>query len=526
MREGEVTVTLTDSSQAGREGDGAGAEGRRRALGLLGRRRRLLMAVAVAALAATAVFVVAVVLGNGEEADEAGGRVNTAEVVVKDLADETIYDATLGRPVAGELTAGIAGTVTWAPEAGAVISSGEPLFAIDDRPVLLVEGQVPAFRGFRLGKDEISLPAGGAGTLTWLPAVGSILRSGDVVAKVDDEPVVLLDGSLPMYRVLREGVEGEDVLQLESALAALGYDPDGAVTVDEEFTSATAGMVERWQEALGVAETGRVSVGDIVFAPAPAQVIAHDAAVGSSVGPSAPILHVSGGEPLSGPDVRQLEEALADLGRDPGSVDGAYDVDTASAVADWVDDVGHGADGLLAVGSIVFSLGDLRATEVLADVGAAVSPATPVISAADVQTIVRLDLPAEDQGLLAVGDPVVIVMPDRSEAAGAVTFVASVAEGGGPGEEATFDVEIALGDPSAAEGLDEAPVDVRVVSEVVEDATAVPVSALLALAEGGYAVEVVEGETTRLTAVDPGFFADGWVEITGDVQPGDVVVVP
>ena len=58
--------------------------------------------------------------------------------------------------------------------------------------------------------------------------------------------------------------------------------------------------------------------------------------------------------------------------------------------------------------------------------------------------------------------------------------------------------------------------------------TAVPVSALVALAEGGYAVEVQQADgTTVLAAVEPGFYADGLVEITDtQVQPGMVVIVP
>ena len=56
---------------------------------------------------------------------------------------------------------------------------------------------------------------------------------------------------------------------------------------------------------------------------------------------------------------------------------------------------------------------------------------------------------------------------------------------------------------------------------------AVPVEALLALAEGGYAVEVSDGDgTTHLVGVELGVFADGLVEITGDVEAGDQVVVP
>ena len=84
-----------------------------------------------------------------------------------------------------------------------------------------------------------------------------------------------------------------------------------------------------------------------------------------------------------------------------------------------------------------------------------------------------------------------------------------------------------MDDPSAASGLDEAPVDVKVITDSVEDVIAVPVAALLALAEGGYAVELDGGDGgTRLIAVDPGFFADGLVEVEGDLAAGDRVVIP
>ena len=480
----------------------------------------------VGMLITTGAVVAVSVLGEDSAPEFVGATVNTAEVIRIDLADETIYEAILGRPVAGEFTAGIAGTVTWVPEAGTLVTSGEALFAINNAPILLVNGAVPAYRDFQLGGTELTIPAGSAGVLTWLPEAGTIVESGDVIARVNDIPTVVLEGDLPMYRTLREGDEGTDVQQLEQALVDLEYDPDETVTIDGEFTSATESMVERWQEDLGIDETGRTSVGDIIFAPLPAQVVSKQAAVGSGVSQGTTILIASGGEFLSGSDVLQLEQALADLGYNPGSTDGVYDLDTAIAVTAWTDDVGHGQDGRLPVGSVVFNDSELRIANVLAGVGAAVGPTSPVISAADVETIVRLDLPAGDQGLLSVGSSVVIVMPDRSETVGTVTFVSSVATGGGQGNPASFAVEIALNEPSVAEGLDEAPVDVRAVSEAVENVLAVPVSALLALAEGGYAVELVDGNRTSLVAVDPGFFADGWVEITGNVQVGDIVVVP
>ncbi|TDI35971.1 MAG: peptidoglycan-binding protein, partial [Acidobacteria bacterium] len=275
------------------------------------RRRRkwwILGGVGVVVAAAAVVAVSVAGADGGSEFVEA--TVNTAEVIRTDLADETIYDATLGRPVAGEFIAGIAGTVTWVPEAGAVVTSGDALFAINDAPILLVQGAVPAYRDFELGETNVTIPAGRSGVLTWLPDNGTIIESGDVIARVDDTPTVVLEGDLPMYRTLREGVEGADVQQLEQALVDLGYDPDETVTIDDEFTSATESMVERWQEDLGVDETGRTSVGDIIFAPLPAQVESSQSAVGSSVSQGTPILTASGGEFLSGSDVLQLERAL------------------------------------------------------------------------------------------------------------------------------------------------------------------------------------------------------------------------
>ena len=56
---------------------------------------------------------------------------------------------------------------------------------------------------------------------------------------------------------------------------------------------------------------------------------------------------------------------------------------------------------------------------------------------------------------------------------------------------------------------------------------AVPVRALLALAEGGYARRASSGAAAPTWSPSSlGAFADGFVEVTGDLAEGDEVVVP
>ncbi len=108
---------------------------------------------------------------------------------------------------------------------------------------------------------------GVGGTITALPGVGATITRGRALFSVDNLPVVLLYGTLPLYRPLRTGVTGDDVRELETNLAALGYH---GFTVDATFTSATAAAVRRWQAHLGTPLTGAV---------APAQAIMEAGAV-------------------------------------------------------------------------------------------------------------------------------------------------------------------------------------------------------------------------------------------------------
>ncbi|MFZ3493793.1 peptidoglycan-binding protein [Streptomyces sp. 5.8] len=110
--------------------------------------------------------------------------------------------------------------------------------------------------------------ASGRGTLTGLPAVGAVVRTGQKLYEVDGQPVVLMVGDRPMWRDLGPGVPaGPDVEQLERNLLRLGHAKGLGLTADRRFTPDTATAVKRWQKSLGLKETGSVPLGSVTMLP-------------------------------------------------------------------------------------------------------------------------------------------------------------------------------------------------------------------------------------------------------------------
>jgi peptidoglycan hydrolase-like protein with peptidoglycan-binding domain len=495
------------------------------------RRRRSLWWVLIVVVVVIGAAAVYLLVGNrADEGDNGQPALSFADVVRTDLVQTDSFDGTLGTEDGNPVVSPVTGVVTTTADAGSTIEQGDVFLTVDDQPVVLLYGDLPAYRALAPTEDTFTAIGNKSGVVTDIVAAGDTIKQGDVLYRVNGAPVVAMYGDVPAYRTLRDlpdNMTGDDVLELEQNLVALGYDPDSLASVDDEFTSYTATMVERWQEDIGVDDTGVVSLGDVIFIPGPAEVLDVATDVGQSVGAGQPVVTITAGDPLSGDDVRQLEQDLTDLGYSGPVVDGVWDDGTKSAVAAWQSDAGLEADGVVDLGEVVFLPGPVRVNEVLASVGTAVNQGTPVLGISSAAQYVTFDLPARNQGLVAVGDSVTIEMPDGTDTPGTVTSVASVATGG-QGGDATFAVDIDLDDPSVAVGLDEAPVTVDVVSDSVSNVLAVPVSALVALEEGGYAVEIDAGNgTTKLVAVDPGLYADGMVEVTSaGLQEGDQVVVP
>ncbi|MFC8532814.1 peptidoglycan-binding protein [Streptomyces sp. NPDC057249] len=310
---------------------------------------------------------------------------------------------------------------------------------------------------------EIPLPVKATGTVTWLPDSGTTAERGDTLLRVDDRPVVLLYGALPMYRDLGlapaapEGdeadgpdesgkstsppaqeptpVRGMDVMQFETNLAALGYT---GFTVDETFTEGTAAAVERWQKSLGLPQTGTVGVGDVVYGAWRIRIGRPGVRLGAAVG----------------------EGALTYTGTARKVV-----VNASAAEASW-----------------------------------AVRGAGVTIRLPDETTV---------QGRVA-----------------SVGKQADAAEGGGgTGERAaTVPVTLTIKDQKAVGKWESGPVTVEYVGRRARNVLTVPVAALVALAEGGHGLERADG---TFVAVKTGLFADGGVEVSGPaVREGLKVRIP
>jgi hypothetical protein len=122
-----------------------------------------------------------------------------------------------------------------------------------------------------------------SGTITWLPTVGQLIRPGYVLFRVDNHPVLLLDGTTPAYRDRKSSDSaGPDIRELNAALVRLGYNPDGIV-VDDDWQAATTAGVEALQAAWNETETGELKLGTVVFLPGSQLVSTVEGTVGSAV---------------------------------------------------------------------------------------------------------------------------------------------------------------------------------------------------------------------------------------------------
>ncbi|MER6461978.1 efflux RND transporter periplasmic adaptor subunit [Streptomyces sp. NPDC001288] len=167
---------------------------------------------------------------------------------------------------------------------------------------VIVPGSVQ-FTGARAVTNHLT------GVITWVPDANSVVRQGRKLYSVDDTPVILLHGDLPAWREFKPGMsDGEDVRMLEESLAELGYT---GFTVDDEFSAQTEAAVKRWQKNTGLPQTGRIELGRVVFAPGPLRIASVQAHPGDPATNGQDVVRASGSRQRVSAQVPEEDQDMA-----------------------------------------------------------------------------------------------------------------------------------------------------------------------------------------------------------------------
>jgi len=499
----------------------------------------------------------------------------------------------VGLAVGGAATYAVVGSVDDPADADQTIEESVELTTVQVSSQDLVEAV--EWSGTLSSGLTIDVSAPADGIVTASVASGDHIERGDVVVEIDDQPVVALLGEIPMWRDLAEGDDGADVRQLEANLVQLGYDPDGDVTIDDEYTSATEDMVERWEEDLGLEATGEVPMRRVVVLPGPTEVV--DApAVGATARTGSTLMTVDAlasridvigwqidtdtdtdGEltflaPVATPiehgtvlytvddvdavavvdsdptsdavldaiwsaDVELIESVIVFAGFDPDGlieIDDDVDLHTAAAVIRWQESVGLPATGsthpsdyidMAAAVDVPYAVG-----EVYLEPGEQLGTGEVVMALQTPTLTVIADVAVGELDEFSVGDVVAVEQLDESTFVAEVVSIADVANES-EGQDATPTITVTFDVVDAPETYVSGAVTITTESSRIDDAMVVPSRALVALREGGFAVEkqLADG-TTELVGVEIGTFDDSMVEVVsvtvGDLSVGDELVVP
>ncbi|MFI5887795.1 peptidoglycan-binding protein [Streptomyces sp. NPDC051554] len=317
----------------------------------------------------------------------------------------------------------------------------------------------------------------------------------------------------------------------------LGYGDTSAVQAPS--TGSAAGSAQSGGSTQGAAASGIVT-----WMPSDGETITRGKPVYKVNQESVPLLY--GSVPLyrtlkpgsTGSDVKMLERNLRALGYRGFTVDSTYNSDTAAAVEKWQDDLGRAETGEVQVGDAVVTSGARRVAKAQLAIGDALSG--DVLTWTGTDRVISVDLPVQYAELAKQGGNTTVTLPDNTTVTAVVTDIgtptsssdssdpaSSGDSSGSDSSKATIPVELKVKDAKKIGSYQAASVSVEFASARRDNVLAVPISALYALPEGGYAVEVVTGAKTEYRSVKLGMFGNGKVEVSGvGITEGTVVGVP
>jgi peptidoglycan hydrolase-like protein with peptidoglycan-binding domain len=520
------------------------------------RRRRtgpIIAAVVVAAgVGATALYLTA---GDSSDTTSEPIQLRAVEAEQRDLVDYTDLDGTMRYGSITSVTTATDGTIIAVADDGTLLERGAIAYEIDGAPVVVFYGTTPLYRTLTEGDegDDVEVLEANLASLgyhTELDDNDDEIDRGFVVDGVFDAATT--DAVLAWQADI--GVEETGTVQPGSIIVTAGPSLVSNVAVETASIVRAGSPIMDLNVTASVDATYSNHAGDLELEAASGPVTSGQVLY---VVDDLPITAVVTDETLDrnlfdgvedGDDIEAVERMLADLGYDADGdleIDDRFDEFTTEAIEDWQDDLQDSWDDVEVDGQL--SLDDIIVIEPGTTIGTVtdrqgddIATGSELFTATvvDGNRIVDTSIEVADQAKLTEGATVDIEFPDGSATTGLVTEVAtsSTKDQTDPNAEAELAVEITLDSiPDSAAGFNELDVVVKLVDELAQGATVVPASALLTTADGGYAVEVVNGvtdsatdtgqATTQYVAVETGMFVDGFVEVTG-IAPGTAVVVP
>ncbi len=455
--------------------------------------------------------------------------------------------------VAAAATAGVlAGTSGGGNEAKGADGSTSTKSAVVEQRDLVESEAADGTLGFSDARTVLNRVAG---TVTWLPRVGSVVRTNRKLYEVDGKAVYLLDGATPAYRTLGPSTsDGDDVRTLERNLRALGYDSGGAMTVDGDWDSGTTAAVKRWQDDKGMEESGSIEAGRVVFQPGSRRIAKLDVPLGGQSGSGSADTDGGGVASAIGGIVSGAARALqltAPVETTPTTTTPTTTTPTTTTPATTTpakttptpttpakttptnttpteQPQGGGAPRAATGGGGGGGGGDGGSGGSGGD-GDSGGTASELMTTTSTHQLVTVKLDATKQEIAKQGARVSVELPNgdvvggRIARVGKVATTASSGEGGEGDGTSTLKVTIKLF--KRVKALDQAPVTVNFERSRAKNVLTVPVTALLARPGGKFAVELRTGTERKLVPVTTGLFASGYVEIEGGggLRPGQRV---
>jgi hypothetical protein len=350
----------------------------------------------------------------------------------------------------------------------------------------LIETQ--RYRGRLSYPSRGSVHLSGPGTVTSLPHVGQILTEGASVASVDDQPIGVLFGASPLYRTL--GLANATSAQL-------------ALKVAQANLLAAQANLPRRPESGGVASSSLTGVARA----AQAQVDV-DEAQDRLLGAQRALQRAQA--PQRGPDVALVAGNMTALGYYRGFTD-SWNAALQDAVRQWQDHIGATPSGEIKPADALVVSGAARVTGVQGGLGDA--PSAVTISLSSPARLATFRLQNGVPAALAPGRRVRL-SAGGDAAAGRVTSLNT--------SQQSATVQVEFDQSSRLARISSTVVSMSVRRADRRNVLTVPTQALLALASGGYALQLPGG---RLLAVRTGIVQGGDIEVSGPGVHGGVRVV-